>query len=335
MISFLRLIRWPNLLIIVLTQYLLRYFLLMPWVQLALADWDFKLKLTDLDFFLLVLSTLCIAAAGYIINDYFDNYIDRINKPAKVIIGNTVKRRVGMALHVALNLIGIGLGFYVAIKAGMYKLGFIHIISTGLLWFYSTTFKKQLLIGNIIVALLAGLVPLIVALYEIPPLIYHYEGLRDMYSALFEENPTISQLLAHNLNSMFYFIVMLSVFAFLTTLVREIIKDAQDIYGDAQFGCRTLPITIGIQWTKYIVIFLIVIIMLILFYFQQEQYGSDKLSFYYFLFALQIPFAFLIYKIIRASDPVDFTFPSHLTKLIMLMGILYTLVHYKYLVSNV
>ena len=251
--SFINLIRLPNLILIVLVQYLVRYCIIGAMVQFS----HLELQMSNFDFFLLSLSTVMIAAADYIINDYFDTRIDSVNKPDKVIVGRSIKRRVAMTAHLIISFTAIAIGFYLAHKVGMNKLGLIHVLSVGFLWFYSTDFKKQFLIGNLVVAMLAALVPLIVGLYEIPLLIKEYREL------LIESSS--------NFNFIFYFVAAYSGFSFLTTLVREVIKDIEDYIGDKEFGRNTLPIALGIKASKGILLILIAIMMGLVAYPQYKQ----------------------------------------------------------------
>lgn len=311
MIPFLKLIRWPNLLIIALTQYLLRYMVIKPMLDLS----DIELQLSHFDFFLLVLSTILVAAGGYIINDYFDTKIDRINRPGNVVVGVAIKRRVAIGLHLLLSLIGIFLGFYVGYQAGVYKLGIVHFIASGLLWFYSTDFKKQIFIGNFIVALLSAMVPLIVPLFEIPPL-------NEAYANILIETGT-------NFNFLFYFPAGFAVFAFLLTLIREIIKDIEDYKGDIAFGLKTLPVFYGIKKAKNIAMGLILFTIILLGILQFWQLKTnDTLSFSYILFAVQLPMLYLVYRLKGSDAPEEFHAASSFTKLIMILGLLYTVLIY-------
>src|SRR6185437_1478071 len=141
--AFFRLIRWPNLLFIVLTQMLFRYFIL-PFVYQNGHEGYESIKLSGYLFFLLVAASVLIAAAGYIINDYFDVNIDLVNKKSKVIIGIFIKRRVAILLHALLSLTGLGLSIYVGYELRNYYIPFFNLLSILILWFYSTTFKKKL-----------------------------------------------------------------------------------------------------------------------------------------------------------------------------------------------
>lgn len=312
MLAFLRLIRLPNLLILAFTGYMLRWALLKPVLALKRADLDYSLldtQITELDYFLLILSMVMIAAAGYIINDYFDVRIDEVNRPTSNVIDRGIKRRVAMGAHMVINFIGAGLGIYLSWKYNQFRPGtFIYITAPALLWFYSTNLKRQLLIGNIVIALLSGLVPLLIMLFELPAIYYAFPDLVN------------ARLL--DLSDVFMVAKFYALFAFLISLIREIIKDTEDYEGDMKYGCRTLPIVAGISTSKYVIIGLTMVLAGILGWLQWLQYLSqDWMSFGYFTLLLEIPLIYLMYRVYTAVSKKDWWFSSLLVKLIMLSGI--------------
>lgn len=309
--AFFILIRLKNLIIIAITQYLIRYAIIEPMISLS----SFELQLSHLDFFLMSLSTVLVAAGGYIINDYFDTRIDRINRPNLVVIDTYIKRRVAMGAHLVSSIAGILLGFYVAYKAGVYQLGFIYVISSGMLWFYSTDFKRKLLIGNLVISFLTALVPIMVPLFDIPLLNKEYGEI------LLEANTDFTFLLR--------FIGAYSLFAFVSSLIREIIKDMEDVNGDTSFGRSTIPIAIGIEKSKTVVLALSIILMLGLAYVQYIQLeAKDILFFMYILVAIQLPMLYLIVKLLKAKEVLQFAFISKIVKVIMLAGVLSSILVY-------
>ncbi|MEX0987333.1 MAG: geranylgeranylglycerol-phosphate geranylgeranyltransferase [Bacteroidales bacterium] len=313
------LVRLPNLLIIAFTQFAMRYLIMEP----LLPSSSFSLQFDNLQFLLLVLATMFIAAAGYIINDYFDTRTDRINKPDRVVVGVTVNRRTAMTLHTVFNLAGIGIGVYLSFYINLVSMSFIFFLTTGLLWFYSTNYKRQFLIGNVTVAFLTAMVPLIVVLFEIPMLNKEYGPVMLQYNSSF--------------NNIFIWVAGFSVFAFITTLIREIIKDAEDFEGDAAYGMKTLPIVAGTRLTKSILTLLITgtIILLIFVLVKFIMFSGkepDFISLIYFASFLIIPFFILITLVITAADKKDYHRASVLIKLIMLFGVLYSFVVY-YLIN--
>lgn len=301
MLAFLKLIRIQNLLIIAFTQYMVRWCLLYPIFKLS----GYELQLSNFQFFLLSLSTVMIAAAGYIINDYFDVRIDKVNKPERMIIDKGIKRRVAIGAHSVINVLAILIGLYVSYSIGAWKLVTIHFVCATGLWFYSTNFKRQFFIGNLVIASFIAMVPLIVAIYELV--------------GCFKENYVTIGFE----RSAWKWVLALSLFAFLTTLVREIIKDLEDVEGDKEFGCYTMPIVIGVRSTKIIVTVISLFTMGLLAFFQNIFYEENKTLFYYFLFALQLPFAFLIYKVLTAQTKKEFRLAGNTAKFIMLMGVCY------------
>ena len=322
LLSILRLIRFPNLLIIATTQYAMRYLVMVP----LLPSDSFTLQFGELQFALLVLSTIFIAAAGYIINDYFDTKADLINKPARVVVGVKIGRRVAMILHAMLNIIGVGLGIYLAFYINLPALSMVFMLATGLLWFYSTNYKRQFLVGNLSVAVLTGMVPLMVVLFEIPLLNAEYG------QVMLDNNVSLNYIIA--------WVGGFGFFAFLTTMIREVVKDTEDFEGDMAYGMKTVPIILGTVWTKILVVALIALtvftlIFLLLKYILFSVEPADFISLGYFTLFLVLPLLALIVQVITAKDKQDYHRASSLIKLVMLTGILYSgmifyLVNFKY-----
>lgn len=267
--SLLKLTRFGNLIIIGLAQYCTAGFLIGPHT------------LTDYRLFLLSSSVVLIAAAGYIINDYYDVKIDYINKPERVVIGRSITRRYAILYHVLLSGLGILIGLFLS-----WRIGFVNVTSVFLLWLYSNTLKRLPFVGNFTVALLTGLSILSVDIY--------YKTHQSL-------------------------IVIYASFAFFMTLVREIVKDMEDLKGDNTFGCKTLPIVWGIRRTKLIIYGILLTFaleVLVLNYFY------DVLPLSYFVFFLFLPLAALVIWIGRADTKRDFGRVSTFCKVIMLLGIL-------------
>ena len=225
--AFLRLIRFPNLLMVAVTQYLIRICIIGPMLHVN----GFELQLGNADFFLLVLSTVLLTAGGYVINDYFDRKTDLVNHPDTVIVGLLIKRRWAIVFHIVFNAIAIISGFYLAFKIHAAYLSLLFFMGSGLLWFYSTTYKRQLIIGNFIVSVSTGMVPVLVLLFELPLLSDRYGSVLDAMGL--------------NANVLVGWILGFAIFGFLISLIREIVKDTEDFEGDRAYGMQTLPIIIG------------------------------------------------------------------------------------------
>lgn len=311
--SIFSLVRFPNLLIIAFTQYAMRYLIMEP----LLPSNSFELQFGDIQFALLVFSTMLIAAAGYIINDYFDTQADLINKPARVVVGVAISRKVAMIMHMIFNIAGVGIGVYLAFYVGLPSLSLVFVLSTGLLWFYSTNYKRQFLVGNLAVAFLTGLVPLMVVLFEIPLLNKAYGEVMIRYDA--------------NFSYLFAWVSAFSFFAFITTLIREIIKDAEDLEGDNAYGMKTVPIVLGSFWTKFVVVTLVALtlfalVFLLLKYIYFSVDPADYISLVYFSVFLVLPLLLLVFQVMAAASKRTYHRASTLIKLVMLFGILYSAV---------
>jgi len=313
--EFLKVIRWKNLLIVAATMVMTRYLLLASLaaeMQVTLHSGEVArvaLQMPWYDFLFLVLATLCLTAGGYVINDYFDIKTDLINR-GNVIVGTVIPRRRAMMLHNILNVAGVAAGFYVSWRVGYFWLGTLFLLVSGLLWFYSASYKRQFLIGNILVALLTALVPFLVVFYEFP-YIYEY------YSGNATEHPYYKLL--------FFWTGGFALFAFLTTLAREIIKDIEDYEGDREYGRNTLPVVLGIRSTRIIVTGLVIGIIILL-YIVWGLFVNDLVTLAYMTLAVVLPQLLIIFMVLTGRGRKHFHTASSVMKIVMLTGLLYMVV---------
>jgi 4-hydroxybenzoate polyprenyltransferase len=286
------------------TMYLMRWSVIQP----LLSEYGIKLQISELAFLGLVLSTVFITAAGYVINDYHDVRADRINKPKKVVVGIHISRRFALLLHVFLNFIGVTAGIVFSI---LYHIPWMIIVFLGaplLLWYYSIRLKHMLLIGNLAVSVLTATVPMLVVLFEYPLLARNFGNRPDFFP--------------RGLVTILLWISAFAFFAFMTNLIREIIKDTQDIEGDRDLNSKTLPISLGLKKTKQVVIILIVLTSLVLGFFF-FSFLNDWISLGYFILFLLMPFTYLAGRTLVSASTRDFGLLSWWVKVIMLMGLLY------------
>lgn len=310
---FLKLIRWPNLLIIAASMYLLRYYLLLP----LLESYGIGFVLSHFNFFVLCFSTILLTAAGYIINDIQDVDADKVNKPDKVIIGNNISAKAAENIYLFLNALAIGGGVYISYQIDMRSISLAFLLVAGLLYFYSTTYKGMLVLGNIMVAFFAALVPIMVLLFELPLLQMKYK--------------VFVQASDFNFNFVIGWFGFYAAFAFLINLVREIIKDMEDFEGDNAYGQHTLPVAYGINLSKIIVLSLIGITILFALYLI-IRYLHDPISLMYIISAILSPLFFIAYTIYNAKTKIDYTTASKWSKIVMLTGIMYVfLAHFLFL----
>lgn len=299
--AFFRLIRWPNLLFIVLTQILFRYFIL-PFVYLNPHAGYEGIKLSENLFYLLVVASFCIAAAGYIINDYFDVNIDQINKSSKVIIGKFINRRAAILLHAFLSFIGLVVSGYIGYKLHNILIPVFNFIAINILWFYSSTFKKKILIGNVLISILTAWVILVLTLAE-------YRFRISPHDIVWQRLLKLSFIYAG--------------FAFIISLIREVIKDMEDIEGDLKYGCKTMPIVWGLPVAKVFTAVWIVVLagLLVSIQIYVIQLGW-WISAFYSVITIIIPLLWVLKKLYTATTSSDFHQLSSVVKLIMLAGII-------------
>lgn len=235
--AFFQLIRWPNLVFIILTQVLYYFCIVVPVLDVAP---NYK------GTFLLILASVFIAAGGYIINDYFDLNIDQINKPERTILNKTINRRWAILWHSGLSLLGLLLTI-AALGAQKWYLVVANAASVLLLWLYSTSLKKRLLVGNVLIALLTAWTLLIFFFREFS------------FKTFFSAGPSFGVITRISF--------LYAAFAFITTLVREAVKDAEDMEGDRRWGGKTMPIVLGLNATRmYNAIWLVVLLAALLFF---------------------------------------------------------------------
>ncbi len=299
MIYFLKLIRYKNLLMIALVQVLIKYALFEPFAL--------DTSLTTIEFILLVIATLCIAAGGNCINDIQDVAIDKINKPLKVLIGKKITEQTAYNYYIILNIIGVSLGFYLANSIDKPGFAALFIVISALLYLYATYLKAIILVGNIVISILVAMSILIVGLFELLPAI------------------TETNLVAQS--TLFSILLDYALFAFLMTLLRELVKDVEDIDGDKNGGLQTLPILLGRKRAiKIILAVALVFIGNIVYYLYTYMYQQQIAKLYFLVFVVG-PLIYFCIQLLSASKKEDFSYLSGVLKFIMLLGILSMLLY--------
>jgi len=305
--AFLKLVRLPNLFFMALTQVLF---------QVCIYYTLYKGNIPPEDlvrFVLLVLASLLIAAAGYIINDYFDINIDEVNKPDKMVVDKVIHRRWAIAWHFLLSGGGIILTILAVPFAQKWYLVLANILCVALLWFYSTNFKKNLLTGNIVISLLTAWTILIIFFSKV--------DLADAFGAG-DTNQT----------KFFRLTILYAGFAFVVSLIREAIKDMEDMPGDAKYGCRTMPIVWGVNATKvYAAVWLVVLIAILIILQVYVLQFKWWLAVAYSVPAIIFPLMVILFKLRKSTNTRDFHTLSTMMKSVMLTGIFSMIFFYYYL----
>jgi 4-hydroxybenzoate polyprenyltransferase len=294
--NFLKLIRLPNLILIAFMQ-LVVYFGFLKYQNIPLA-------LSNFNFILLVFSTILIAAAGYIINDIFDQETDAINKPKKLIVGKSISEAQAYNFYTYINILGVGIGFYLANVIGKAGFATLFIFIAALLYFYATTLKSIAIVGNLSIALVTALSILIIPIFAIFPSI------------------TIEN--QQNIKIVFLIIKDFAFFAFFINFIREIIKDCEDYKGDFETGIFTLPVKIGIKKTKIFILIILIFLQIIIIYYINSYLIINNL-YYASIFILGFiigPLLYISIEILRAKESNEFKKLSNVVKLVIFFSII-------------
>jgi 4-hydroxybenzoate polyprenyltransferase len=303
--AFLRLVRWPNLVMIAVTQGLFYFSIVPSYVGDTISILSY---FGTQHYALLIISSLLIAAAGNIINDYFDRNIDEINKPEKKIIDTLIKRRWAIVMHIVFSLTAILIGFYIDSQTPVFWLGFSNTICVVLLFAYSISLKKKLLVGNVLISLLTAWVIFVCFLCYYRTL--SFEGIE-----LFERQAILRRFMRISF--------LYAGFAFIISLIREVVKDMEDIEGDKKYGCKTIPISWGIPAGKvFVAVWLVVLLGIIsvvqIYVWQLGWYWSVAYS----IVLIIAPLIWILRKLYQAKVPKDYHQVSSVIKLVMLFGLL-------------
>ena len=286
---------------IALVQFLIKYALLIPFgVEITLNAFGFSL---------LVLSTLSIAAAGYIINDIYDVETDLVNKPDKVIIGKTISEKKAYNLFIIFNVIGVLIGFYLSHLVGRSGFFALFVIISGLLYLYASYLKQMLLVGNVVISILVAMSLILVGLFELLPAvtIQNQETQLTFFKIIFDY----------------------AVFAFILNLLREMIKDIEDVDGDYKAGMNTLPIALGRDRASKIIFALSFLPVLLVVYYLATYMYMQLIVVVYFLTTVIAPMIYIIIKLYTAETKKDYTRLSTIFKVVMVFGML-SLLLYKF-----
>jgi len=302
--SFFKLIRWPNIIMIILAQLLLQYMLISHVFKLI----QMESPLGDFHFILLMMSTVLMAAFGYVYNDVQDIGVDKINKNDNRIIDVIISKKSGKLIYMSFLVFSLMLALYLSMILQMIQLIFIHLIIAGGLYFYSKQFQRKVLSGNILISLFTAMSIFIVWIYHLVVLTNNPVMMIDARRIIPFLNTTVTAYAA---------------FAFLLSLMREIIKDIEDIKGDSEKELQTFAVVYGIKKSKLLVSFLSIIMLVLISLAAYYSYTHSwfKLS-SYFIIAVVFPLLYFFYYLQKAEKKDDFKELSTLAKIIMVAGIL-------------
>lgn len=301
--TFFRIIRWPNLLIIAFSMYLMydaivRRFMVSDAAQMGM-QWQ--------NLFMLITATIFIAAGGYIINDIVDQSADQINKPGKNAIGTIISAKKAKTLYIVITVIGVISGSAVAFSINTAVFSLLFVFTAGLMWFYAKDYQCRPLLGNIIIAILSAL----------------SFGLVFIVQLLTIKNQTQQIVLkADAFDLALKATLIYTTFAFLTTLIREIVKDIEDYSGDTQVGCNTYAVQYGTKKANTLALIISFLGLATSFFIQWIFYTNGLMLLFFYFFLIDFLFGLVIYRLSLAKEKKDYSSLSLSIKLLMLTGIL-------------
>ena len=290
--KYLKLIRFQNLVVMVLIQYLIRFTLIIP-------SYGKENVLSEFYFALLLFSILLIVGAGYTINDYFDIKVDSENKDEHVIVGRTIKRRIALVIHFILTSVGLILGFYIAYKINQLVISIILIVCAYILWIYNLKLKRIFFLANLIVAGLSAIFVTSIATLEI--------------FLKYNHNASINNIKT---------LILIATFAFILSLMNEIIKDLRTVEGDKKYKIRTLPTVWGLLKTKEFLKWLSIITAFIISVMAITKFKTNLTALSYAFIFIIGPLFLLNVWVYKAQHTIDYERISKLNKFIIFTGIM-------------
>lgn len=294
-LGYFKLIRPINIMMIIYVQVMIKY--------IVFGKNEVLVAMTDFQFALLVLATVLIAAAGNVVNDIFDVNVDSINKPTKVIVWRVIPEKAAYNFYIILNVLGVAVGFYLSNQLGRPGLAAIFIVISALLYIYATHLKAMLFVSNILISLLVAMSLMVLILFDIFPVI-------DVMNRELQLQST-------------RLILIYAGFAFYINLIREIVKDLQDIDGDKNGGRQTIPIVFGRTRTVSIVFVLgVIALLVILLYTYMHSHQFQTAAIMYFIFLVCGPLLYFCIQAWEAKTKQHFARLSAVLKVIMITGIM-------------
>lgn len=292
--DFLNFFRWKNIVMIILMQFLIKYVLFEKFELITALD--------PLHFGLLNFSTICVAIAGYIINDIYDVKADIINKPDKLFIDKKITRIHAHYLFLGFNSVGMIIGMYLSYYVGHTSYFIIYVLTSLLLYQYAKYLKKKLLIGNLVVSFSVFLSILLVLVFDLFPVTSDYN-----FSTQFV---------------VYRILLIYGGFSIMMTLVREIVKDCEDIQGDQAMEVKSIPIVYGMKKSKYLIVLLSLLIIVAISRIVVYYFPSFLQVAIYLILAIIVPMIYFIIGAFKAKEKRNFHQLSSVLKFVMLTGVL-------------
>ncbi len=300
--SILKLIRWPNILVVIFSLLFIRYMVILPGLGISANQ-----GMNVFNFILLEIATVSIVIGGYLINDLTDLDADKINKPGRNVVGTVFSEDKIKVAYYVVNAIAVVTGTWIAVNLHRPEYAPISLLTVGLLWFYSKKYKCQAVVGNVVVAFMSAFSFGLVWLCDFIAII---------------QNEALLQAVGNRLVITTYLVLIYMGFAFIVSFAREVVKDMEDYEGDNRYGCRTFPVAYGLSPSKTLVIVILTLGFLFSGYVQYYFYRQGFMSLYYFFYVIDILFILNIKRMLKAGGKSDFGMLSSHLKVLMAAGII-------------
>lgn len=271
--SLLSVVRGYNILILIFAQYLASIFIFS-------SEKSIRQVVFDLDLLYIVIASVCVVAAGYIINNFYDVKVDRINRPLKTSLDNYVKQETKLSLYFFLNFLGFAFGLFVSFKSALFFSVYIFSI-----WFYSHKLKKYAFTG-LISATILTILP---------------------FFAVFVYYKNFSKI-----------IFVHAIFLFLLIMVRELIKDLENIKGALANNYKTFSIVYGEVKTKQLSTFLLLLTLFPTIILLNDPALSYMKYFFYLSFFTLFYVGFYLWK---SNQQSNYTLLHNILKILLLIGV--------------
>ena len=324
--TFFQLIRWKNLTYMLLTLCLLQWGMVNP----ILAYNGFPPVLTPLQLTLFVVALVCITAAGYCINDYFDTKIDAINHPNTRIVGRLIERRTAMLYHQLLTAVGVACGIILAVWLRSWMIGILFVFMPGMLWFYSSSYKRQFVVGNIIVALHAGLCVVMLAMTNAAAYNHAYAAIIEHIVENGHDAAFVNTQAQRPIVLIYAWLGAVALLLTLLVLIREVVKDCEDINGDRELECHTIPVKWGFKGAKAVVVSLAAVTIALVAWtvLGLIEMPDNGLTVKYMLVGVCVPLLVLCYLMLTAKTRADYKGVRSVVQFVMMVVSAYPLLFY-------
>jgi len=291
--KYLKLIKYQNLLLLATMLLVFRYlFLTQSYIDLAL---------TDFNYLLLVLSTVCIAAGGAVMQHIVNQEEDEIIHSQSRLVGNTITETSAYNWYIGLTIVGVGIGFYLANVIYKPTFASLFVLVATLLYVQATNLKQIPFINNCITALLVAIPIVTIALFDVFPATDATNKVR--------------------MGEVFGILIDYAIFSFFLVLLKELVNELKNKQSDEMIGNTTLATRLGLLKTKIIVgVFVILILAMILYYCKNYLFELN-LALYYILITMLGPLLLVGLKLINSTSAKEFIVLNRVLQFVLITSL--------------